>query len=102
MTGEPLTPPRLPFVTRLSMITRLFAIQGAWNYETLLGNGVGFCIEPALRLPEVRLQPRDAALALIKNWQFELERRTGYALPIGIALTINAELNRPDVAISLR
>jgi PTS system mannose-specific IID component len=28
---------------------RLFAIQGAWNYETLLGNGIGFCMEPALR-----------------------------------------------------
>jgi len=32
------------------MISRLFAIQGAWNYETLLGNGIGFCMEPALRL----------------------------------------------------
>jgi mannose/fructose/N-acetylgalactosamine-specific phosphotransferase system component IID len=32
------------------MVTRLFAIQGAWNYETLLGNGIGFCMEPALRL----------------------------------------------------
>ena len=29
---------------------RLLAIQGSWNYETLLGNGIGFCIEPALRL----------------------------------------------------
>ena len=42
--------PRLPFVTRLSMLSRLFAIQGTWNYETLLGNGIGFCTEPALRL----------------------------------------------------
>lgn len=40
----------LPFRTRLSMLTRLLAIQGAWNYETLLGNGIGFCVEPALRL----------------------------------------------------
>jgi PTS system mannose-specific IID component len=32
------------------MLLRLLAIQGAWNYETLLGNGIGFCIEPALRL----------------------------------------------------
>lgn len=42
--------PRLPFGTRMAMLTRLFAIQGAWNYETLLGNGIGFCMEPALRL----------------------------------------------------
>ena len=32
------------------MFTRLLAIQGAWNYEMLLGNGIGFCVEPALRL----------------------------------------------------
>jgi PTS system mannose-specific IID component len=31
------------------MFLRLLAVQGAWNYETLLGNGIGFCIEPALR-----------------------------------------------------
>jgi len=41
--------PQLPFGTRCAIFLRLLAIQGAWNYETLLGNGVGFCIEPALR-----------------------------------------------------
>lgn len=41
---------RLPALTQLNMLLRLLAIQGSWNYETLLGNGVGFCIEPALRL----------------------------------------------------
>lgn len=40
----------IPFRIRLSMFVRLLAIQGAWNYETLLGNGIGFCVEPALRL----------------------------------------------------
>jgi mannose PTS system EIID component len=34
----------------LRMYLRLFAVQGAWNYETLLGNGIAFCMEPALRL----------------------------------------------------
>jgi mannose PTS system EIID component len=44
-------PPRvLPVRTQVSMFVRMLAIQGAWNYETLLGNGVGFCLEPALRL----------------------------------------------------
>ena len=46
-------PPRiseLPFRTRIAIFVRLLAIQGSWNYETLLGNGIGFCIEPALRL----------------------------------------------------
>jgi mannose PTS system EIID component len=40
----------LPLRVRLSMYLRLLAIQGSWNYEILLGNGVGFCVEPALRL----------------------------------------------------
>ena len=40
---------RLPFLTWLRMYFRLFAVQGAWNYETLLGNGIAFCMEPALR-----------------------------------------------------
>lgn len=41
--------PRLPWTTWLNVFTRLLAIQGSWNYETLLGNGIGFCVEPALR-----------------------------------------------------
>ncbi|HEU4996606.1 MAG TPA: PTS system mannose/fructose/sorbose family transporter subunit IID [Gemmatimonadaceae bacterium] len=50
-TGEaPIIPRRLPVRTELAMLLRTLAIQGAWNYETLLGNGIGFCIEPALRL----------------------------------------------------
>jgi len=40
----------IPFRTRLAMFVRMLAIQGSWNYETLLGNGIGFCVEPALRL----------------------------------------------------
>ena len=40
----------LPLRTRIAMFVRLLAIQGAWNYESLLGNGIGFCVEPALRL----------------------------------------------------
>ena len=43
-------PQKLPLRTRLAILLRLLAIQGSWNYETLLGNGIGFCIEPALRL----------------------------------------------------
>lgn len=31
------------------MLLRCLAIQGSWNYEILMGNGIGFCVEPALR-----------------------------------------------------
>jgi PTS system mannose-specific IID component len=41
--------PRLPLRTRASIFVRLLAVQGAWNYETMVGNGIGFCVEPALR-----------------------------------------------------
>jgi PTS system mannose-specific IID component len=40
---------RLPIGTWLRIYLRLFAVQGSWNYETLLGNGIAFCMEPALR-----------------------------------------------------
>lgn len=40
----------LPWRTQAAMFLRLLAIQGSWNYEILLGNGIGFCLEPALRL----------------------------------------------------
>jgi PTS system mannose-specific IID component len=33
----------------INVCTRLFAIQASWNYELLMGNGIGFCVEPALR-----------------------------------------------------
>jgi PTS system mannose-specific IID component len=36
-------------LTWAAIFLRLLAIQGSWNYEILLGNGVGFSIEPALR-----------------------------------------------------
>jgi PTS system mannose-specific IID component len=45
----PATGPTLPLGTRIAMFFRLLAVQGAWNYETLVGNGIGFCVEPALR-----------------------------------------------------
>jgi PTS system mannose-specific IID component len=34
---------------RAAILLRLLAIQGSWNYETLMGNGIAFCLEPALR-----------------------------------------------------
>lgn len=53
-TAASVTPRRV--VTRAqwwSAYFRLFAVQGSWNYETMLGNGIAFCLEPLLRtLPE--------------------------------------------------
>jgi len=41
--------PHVSALTWVSVFVRMLAIQGAWNYETLLGNGVGFSLEPVLR-----------------------------------------------------
>jgi PTS system mannose-specific IID component len=45
----PAPAPRVSPLTWLTVFSRLLAIQGSWNYETLIGNGIGFCVEPVLR-----------------------------------------------------
>lgn len=40
----------LPSGIWIRIYLRLFAVQGSWNYESLIGNGIAFCMEPALRL----------------------------------------------------
>jgi PTS system mannose-specific IID component len=50
MSQVPVAPPPPPRVgIRAAMMLRLLAVQGAWNYETLIGNGIAFCLEPVLR-----------------------------------------------------
>lgn len=41
--------PRVPPLVWVTVFTRTLAMQGSWNYETLIGNGIGFCVEPVLR-----------------------------------------------------
>jgi len=47
--ATPMDTPSVPAWTWIAVFTRMLAIQGSWNYESLLGNGIGFCLEPALR-----------------------------------------------------
>ena len=47
--ADPAPVPRVSPFTWITVFSRLLAIQGSWNYETLIGNGIGFCVEPALR-----------------------------------------------------
>lgn len=42
--------PWLPLRTRVAMLARLMTLQGSYNYETMIGNGIAFAMEPALRL----------------------------------------------------
>jgi PTS system mannose-specific IID component len=48
--SEPAVDRALPARTWAAMFVRLLAIQGSWSYEILLGNGIAFCVEPALRM----------------------------------------------------
>jgi len=51
MSAETGTPAPVPSTgTRATILLRMLAIQGAWNYESLMGNGIAFCTEPALRM----------------------------------------------------
>ena len=50
MTSTVSSPFDLPLRVKVAMYFRLLALQGSWNYETLNGTGVGFAMEPALRL----------------------------------------------------
>ena len=49
MTSSPLSAFALPFRVKVAMFVRMLAVQGSWNYETLIGTGIGFVMEPALR-----------------------------------------------------
>lgn len=42
--------PRLPWGTWLAMWRRTFVVQGAWSYDVMIGPGLAYAIEPALRL----------------------------------------------------
>lgn len=61
----PRTARRLPLTTALRIHLRMLGIQSAWNYEILLGTGMGYCIEPALRQLEggINGEPYRQALA---------------------------------------
>src|SRR4029079_8391433 len=50
MTVAATSPVKVPAGTWIRVFLRLFAVQGSWNYETMIGNGIGFSIEPELRL----------------------------------------------------
>lgn len=45
----PQAAPWLPAHTWVGIFVRQLAVQASWNYELLLGTGIGFCLEPALR-----------------------------------------------------
>lgn len=91
MTGPQSSPPALAWRLRAAMFTRLFAIQGSWNYESMLGNGIGFAAEPALRaLPGGR---GGAAYRLALARESDYFNAHPYLASVAVGALVRAELD---------
>jgi mannose PTS system EIID component len=83
--------PRLPRWTHVAIFLRLLAIQGAWNYETFLGNGIAFAMEPALRfLPG---GPNGAAFRAAMARQCAYFNAHPYLASVAVGALARAELD---------
>lgn len=86
----------LPFRTRAAIFIRLLAIQGSWNYESLMGTGIGFCIEPALhRLPGGIHTPRFHEAMARESRYFNAHP---YLASVAVGALARAELDGEDPA----
>lgn len=96
MTAATISPasaaPRLPMRTWCSMFVRMLAIQGAWNYETLMGNGIGFCVEPALRHLSGGVHSAEFKAALARESHYF--NAHPYLASIAVGALARAELDR--------
>ena len=90
------TPPALPAITQVEMALRLFMIQSAWNYELLLGNGIGFCVEPALRLLPGGRKGAPYREALARQSQYF--NAHPYLAAVAVGALARAELERAEPA----
>lgn len=74
------------------MLLRLFAIQGSWNYETLMGNGIAFCLEPALRRLPGGVQSPEFKAALSRESRYF--NAHPYLAAFAVGALARAELDR--------
>lgn len=96
MSNPPPTHPAIPLRVQFAMFVRLLAVQGSWNYETLLGTGIGFAMEPALRLlPGGRGGPRYREALARESRYFNAHP---YLTGIAVGALTRAELEGVDPA----
>jgi mannose PTS system EIID component len=50
MPGVAAEPPAIPRGTLVKVLLRSFAVQGSWNYRTLIGTGFAFALLPVFRV----------------------------------------------------
>ncbi len=81
---------------RLDMFARSFAIQGSWNYRTLIGNGFAFALLPALR--EIfRGRPDDFHAAVERHTRIFNSHPYLAGLALGAVARLEAEGAQPVV-----
>ena len=78
--------------TWIATYARLFAIQGSWNYETMLGNGIAFCVNPLLKLV-----PDDRRASAVAR-QAQYFNAHPYLAAIAVGALARAELDGEDPA----
>ncbi|MDQ8153511.1 MAG: PTS system mannose/fructose/sorbose family transporter subunit IID [Gemmatimonadota bacterium] len=86
--------PTLPLGTWLRVFVRLFAVQGSYNYEVMIGNGIAFAAEPALRLlPGGRAGPAYQAALARHSRYFNAHP---YLAALAVGALVRAELDGED------
>jgi mannose PTS system EIID component len=84
--------------SRWAVLVRALAVQGSWNYETLLGTGFGFSILPALR----RLYGDRADLdAAIRRHESAFNTHP-YLAPLALGAVIRLEADGEDPEVIAR
>ncbi len=94
MTAAPPGSVDLPLRVKLAMYFRLFALQGSWNYETLNGTGVGFAMEPALRLLPGGVDGQEYRSALARESRYF--NAHPYLAGVAVGALTRAELDGVD------
>lgn len=79
---------------KLALYVRLFAVQGSWNYETLMGTGIGFAIEPALRQLQDGLRSPRYRPALARHSRYF--NAHPYLAGVAVGALARAELDGED------
>jgi PTS system mannose-specific IID component len=88
--------PRLPIGTWLHVFVRLFAVQGSYNYEAMIGNGIAFAAEPAFRrLPGGRGGPAYRA-AMARHSRYFNAHPYLAALAVGALVRAELDAENPD------
>ena len=82
---------RVPWPVRARVFLRLLVIQASWNYEIMVGTGIGFCTEPALRLLPGGRDGEAYRAALARQSQYF--NAHPYLASVAVGALIRAELD---------